>query len=118
MQVPITLTIGERVIEGRLHDNPAARAFAERLPLTLTFTDYGDQEKTAPLPEPLPLTGMPSGDDGEPGEIGYYAPNQVLVLYYSRVGRYPGIASLGTWDLHPDALRNLPDGTAITLARA
>ena len=41
---------------------------------------------------------MPSGGSAEPGTIGYYAPDQALVLYYETVGYYNGIIPLGTFD--------------------
>jgi hypothetical protein len=95
---PITLTIGDRVVAGTLHDNPAANALAQRLPMTLTFDDFGAVEKIAPLASPLPMTGMPAGADPEIGDIGFWAPGGDLVLYYGEVGYWNGIARLGTFD--------------------
>ena len=43
----------------------------------MPFTDYAGQEKTAPLPRPLTMTGMPAGDHAEPLDIGFYAPGGV-----------------------------------------
>lgn len=95
--VPLTITIGETVLDAELWDNPTAADLARRLPLTLGFTDVGAVEKTAPLPRPLTMDGVPSGADPEPYDIGYYAPHQVLVLYYRDVGFWPGIVRLGTF---------------------
>lgn len=81
-----------------LHDNPAANALLEQLPLTLTFVDTHAVEKTAKLSFPLSLEGMPEGDDPEVGDIGYWAPGGDLVLYYGDVGYWDGIARLGTFD--------------------
>lgn len=95
----IRITIDGRTIDADLADNPTARDLARQLPLTLTFSDYGGQEKTAELPRELTMDGAaPGGDDPETNDIGYYAPNNVLVLYYSDVDRYPGIVRLGTMD--------------------
>lgn len=95
--VPITITIGETVLDAQLWDRPTAADLADRLPLTLRFSDFGAVEKTARLPSPLTMDGVPSGADPEPFDIGYYQPDQVLVLYYRDVGFWPGIVRLGTF---------------------
>ncbi|WP_199241537.1 cyclophilin-like fold protein [Serinibacter arcticus] len=94
----VTLTIGEQRITATLNDSPAARALAQQLPLTLAFDDFNAVEKIARLETPLPMAGMPPGDDPEIADIGFYAPSGDLVLYYGDVGYYTGIARLGTFD--------------------
>lgn len=95
---PIELTIGDITIGGELWDNPAGRDLTDRLPLTLTFSDYNAVEKTSRLNPALTMGGMTAGDDPHPGEIGWYAPSTDLVLYYGDVGYWNGIARLGTFD--------------------
>jgi hypothetical protein len=85
-------------VTGALWGNATARSLIEQLPLTLSFSDYGGKEKLARLPQPLSLNGVPAGDDADPLTIGYYAPAQVLVLYYEHVGHFRGIVRLGTFD--------------------
>ena len=115
----IVLTIGDTTVDGQLWDNPAARDLAARLPLSLTVGDYGAVEKTAPLEPPLTMDGMPAGDDPRPGEIGWYAPGSVLVLYYGDVGYWNGIARLGTFDdAGVDLLRSGPSDMTVSLATA
>jgi hypothetical protein len=94
----VTLTIGEQRITATLNDSPAARALAQQLPLTLAFDDFNAVEKIARLETPLPMAGMPPGDDPEIADIGFYAPSGDLVLYYGDVGYHAGIARLGTFD--------------------
>lgn len=94
----ITITTNDRVIAAMLHDNPAANALLEQLPLTLTFDDFNAVEKTAKLPSPLSMQGMPEGDDPEVSNVGFWAPGEELVLYYGDVGYWKGIARLGTFD--------------------
>lgn len=91
----IRLTFGDRTLDATLSDNPAARSLISQLPLTLAFSDYGGQEVTAKPPQPLTMTGMPSAESAPVGTIGYYAPDQVIVLYYTDVGRFNGIVRLG-----------------------
>ena len=95
---PITIQIDGETVTSTLSGNAAARSLIEQLPLTLSFSDYGGKEKTADLPEPLSLDGVPAGDEADPLTIGYYAPDQALVLYYEHVGYFPGIVRIGSFD--------------------
>ncbi len=111
---PITLTIGDQIITATLHDNPAAHALAQQLPLTLTFNDFNAVEKTAALVSPPSMDGMPEGADPEIGDIGLWAPGGDLVLYYGDVGYWNGIARLGTFD-DVAAIASLSGPVTITL---
>jgi hypothetical protein len=97
-EIPIRVIIGDTVLTARLWDNVTARDLIAQLPLTLPFSDYGRQEKLATLPRKLSMDGAPAGDDPLPGEIGYYAPAGVIVLYYEDVGYFTGIVRLGQFD--------------------
>jgi hypothetical protein len=113
---PITLDIEGTTVTGTLFDNTAARSLVDQLPLELSFTDYGGQEKIAELPAPLSLKGVPAGDDADPMTIGYYAPDQALVLYYDHVGYYNGIVRLGVFD-DLEAVRDHDDTFTARLSR-
>jgi hypothetical protein len=95
---PVAIRIDGGTVTGTLSGNATACTLIRQLPLTLSFSDYGGQEKLAKLPEPLSLEGVPAGDDANPLTIGYYAPGQVLVLYYEHVGNFRGIVRIGTFD--------------------
>ena len=92
------VAIGETVLTGHLFDNAAARDLAAQLPLTVTFRDLNGVEKTAPLPRKLIVDGMPAGNDPRVGDLGYWAPDGDLVLYYGDVGYWTGIMRLGEID--------------------
>ena len=62
------------------------------------MVDHGWVEKTGPLPSPLSLDGQPEGADPDPGDLGYYAPGDDLVLYYGDQSYFPGIVILGRLD--------------------
>ncbi|HHW85752.1 MAG TPA: hypothetical protein GX400_06040 [Chloroflexi bacterium] len=106
-ETPIRVIIGDTVLTARLWDNPTARDLIAQLPLTLTFSDYGRQEKLARLPQRLTMEGVPAGDDPLPGEIGYYAPAGVIVFYYTDVGYFNGIVRLGQFDGGEDVINAL-----------
>lgn len=92
---PIRIVIGDSVVTGELWDNAPGQALRQRLPLKMTFSDLNAVEKTAHLEPPLPMTGMPAGDDPQPRDIGWYAPTGDVVLYYGDVSYWPGIARIG-----------------------
>lgn len=114
--IPIEIEFLEQTIIGTLNDSRIAASLADRLPLTLTFTDYGQQEKIADLPAALDTTDAPRASDAPATSIAYYAPSQALVLYYENVGRYPGIMPLGTLDDITD-LRAATSAFTATISR-
>ncbi|MFG6444647.1 cyclophilin-like fold protein [Microbacterium sp. P07] len=116
MRVHVTLSVGIE-FDAELYPNPVAADFAARLPLTGTFADLNRVEKVATLDRPLRVRGVPERDSPEPGEIGYYAPSQSLVLYYGHVGPWPGLVRIGRFDLDADTLRVLPDGFTARVTR-
>lgn len=114
----IRVIIGDTILTGRLWDNATARDLIAQLPLTLTFSDFGGQEKLAPLSRKLSMTGVPAGADPLPREIGYYAPAGVIVFYYSDVGYFNGIVRIGQFDGDMDAITNQTDDFTATIELA
>lgn len=116
--VRIRITIGDKVLDGTLAENPAAAALIDQLPLTLAFKDLNGVEKIADIPEELTMDRMPKGDDPDVGDIGYYAPWGNLVLYYGDVGYWNGIARIGRihGDLSPIADQSADFTATIELA--
>src|SRR5215218_3349585 len=102
----VGITIGKTVLTAHLRDSAAARSLIAQLPLRLSFRDFHGQEKVADFPRPLSMRGMPKSADPRPGEIGYYAPTQALVFYYTDVGRFDGIARIGHFDGSLAAIRS------------
>jgi hypothetical protein len=115
---PIRITFGDTVLNARLHDNATARDLAAQLPLTLTFSDLNNVEKTAPLPRELSLEGAPEGDDPVVGDIGYWSPDGNLVFYYGDVGYWNGIVRIGEFDGEMDAVERQSDDFSATIERA
>lgn len=115
----ICILIDGRPVRAQLADNPTARAFADRLPLTLSFRDLNGVEKIAKLAEPLTTDGVPDGADPDIADIGYYAPTQDLVLYYGDVGYWNGIVRIGRYDdSQVSRVRDQPDSLRVTFERA
>ena len=101
---------------GTLFDTTTARSLIDQLPLELTFTDHGGQDKVADLPAPLSFEGMPAGNDADPLTIGCCAPYRALVLYCERVGHCNGIVRLGEFD-ELAAVREHDDASTALLSR-
>jgi len=88
------MTVGEKRFAISLADTPAARAFAERLPLTLDMPDLNANEKHATLAKPLPANSTRPGTIRS-GDIMLYGTNTLVVFYvtfestysYTRIGR-------------------------------
>lgn len=94
----IRITIGDQRFGATLMQSAAAEDLLAQLPVTVEMTDHGSVEKTGPLPAPLSLEGQPDGADPDPGDLGYYAPGNDLVLYYGDQSYFPGIVILGRLD--------------------
>mgnify|MGYP000900912359 FL=1 len=114
----IRITVGDRTIEARLHDNPTARSLIDQLPLTLDFSDYGGQEVLAEPPSPLTMEGAPAGESAPAGTIGWHAPSGVIVLYYADVGRYNGIVRIGEMDGDASLLAGWRGSRSVTIELA
>ncbi|MCO5219163.1 MAG: cyclophilin-like fold protein [Thermomicrobiales bacterium] len=94
----VSVVIGDVEVDAHLFDNPAAHDLISMLPLSLTFRDYAGQEKLAELPRSLSMDGAPSEASAMPGDITYYAPDQVIVLLYEPIDSFPGIVPIGRFD--------------------
>ena len=106
-------------LTGTLDDNSTARDLVPQLPLTLTFRDHNNAEKTAPLPVELSMEGAPDGHDPVAGDIGYYAPGGDFVLYYDDAAPYfDGIIRIGEFQGDLAALAEQADGVRIGIERA
>ena len=115
---PIRITFGDTELTARLHDNATARDLAAQLPLTLTFRDHNNVEKTAPLPRELSLEGAPEGHDPGAGDIGYWAPDGDLVFYYdSDAPFFNGIVRIGEFDGEMDAIERQSEDFTVTIER-
>ena len=117
-ETSIRIAIGEQSLEARLWDNPAAQSLIDQLPLTLDFSDYGGQEVLAELARPLSMEGMPSAESAPEGTIGYYAPSEAIVLYYTDVGRYNGIVRIGEMDGDVSVFRGWDFARSVTIELA
>ncbi|MDX3665063.1 cyclophilin-like fold protein [Streptomyces europaeiscabiei] len=78
----IRVTIDGRPVDATLNASPAARDFADLLPLTLDLEDFHQTERIADLPRRLTTSGAPDPAVPRSGDLAYYAPWGNLALYY------------------------------------
>jgi hypothetical protein len=101
----IRVTLDGRPVDATLNDSPAARDFAELLPLTLDLEDFHGTERVADLPRKLDTSGAPEPAAAKVGDIAYYAPWGNLALFY-RDGPAPSadLLILGHLDVSAEQL--------------
>jgi hypothetical protein len=88
------MTVGERRFTITLADNPAARALAVQLPLTLNMAELNGNEKHAELPKALPTNASRPGTI-HAGDLMLYGSTTLVIFYasfdssysYTRLGR-------------------------------
>ena len=95
------MTVGERRFAITLTDNPAARTFADLLPLTLDMPDLNGNEKHVELPKALPANASRPGTIRN-GDLMLYGSDTLVLFYltfdssysYTRLGRIDDPAGL------------------------
>ena len=93
-QSAITVSIGTAEFSATLADTDTARAFADRLPLTLDMADVNSNEKAFDLAEALPDDAENPGTVHN-GDLMLYGSNTIVLFYesfdtpyaYTRIGR-------------------------------
>ncbi|MGW4725435.1 cyclophilin-like fold protein [Streptomyces sp. NPDC004291] len=112
----IRVTLDGQLVDATLNDSPAARDFAELLPLTLDLEDFHSTERVADLPRKLATDGAPAPVAAKAGDLAYYAPWGNLALFY-KDGPAPSadLLVLGHLDVSADQLGR---ATRITIEAA
>lgn len=118
--VTVRLSIGHEEVLIDLLDNPAARAFAAQLPLTLPFTDYAGEEKIATLPMRLNGNGSPTAREvfrEAPADFTYFSPWGNLAVFYEGFGGDDQLLALGRIRTGKDVLARQQQHFTATLER-
>ncbi len=97
----LKIEINGRAFAASLENNATAKAFADRLPLTLDMNELNGNEKYHYLEKPLP-SASESVKQIHAGDIMLYGDNCIVVFYksfttsyrYTRIGRINGAVSL------------------------
>ncbi|WP_054028748.1 cyclophilin-like fold protein [Bacillus sp. FJAT-28004] len=117
----IKLILDNEEIIVNMYDNPTSRDFMGRLPVTLSFKEYGGFEKLSVLEEGLSREDAPSGSDPTVGDFAYYAPWKDVNIYYNDWSYSPGLTLLRKIDSGKEELAgklvNMSDDFTITIER-
>ncbi len=97
----LKITVGKATFSATLQSNATAKAFQERLPLTLTMNDLNRNEKYIDLPERLPSNASNPGTI-QNGDLMLYGSNTLVLFYksfstsysYTRIGKITDPAGL------------------------
>lgn len=106
-QVPtdmrVRFTFNDLSMNAVLYDNPSARDFFSMLPLDLTISDFGGNEKIAYLPRKLTEEGSGPFGNEQPYDLCYYMPWGNLAMFHAD---YPhtGLVRLGRFEEGREAL--------------
>lgn len=91
----LKITIGRKIVEAVLYDNPTSKDFASLLPLTLHMEDYNRTEKISQLSKKLSSQNAPRGFKPSVGDITYYEPWGNMALFYKDFSYANGLISIG-----------------------
>lgn len=105
--VRIKLTFNNEQIIVKMMDNPTSRDFLDRLPLELSFSDYGGTEKISMLDTKLTNSKAPSGMDPFVGDFCYFEPWGNLAIFYKDFGYSNWLIRLGTIEAGIEKLANM-----------
>ena len=95
MAETIEMVIGEKVYPVELQNHDAARDFMNRLPLTLTFENFGSTERIAYLKSPLKLGNAPTSTDPVTGDFAYYIPWGNVCVFIKDFRHSPDLVPMG-----------------------
>lgn len=84
--IRIKLTVANKNVIVKIHDNSASRQLIAQLPATFKFTDFGGKEKITELPKPISLTDVPHGMVASQGKMFIYVPWGNLGIFYQTGG--------------------------------
>lgn len=107
-QMKIKITAKGKTATATLYDNATTRAFAKKLPLTVTMMDLYGREMCYRFPKALPTDNV--NDTGyKVGEIVYYPPMHSFVIMYKQNGEEFEMQKLGRIDSGLENLSGIGD---------
>jgi flavodoxin len=100
----------------RMLDNDAANDFLSKLPLTVSFGDYRERQKTAEVP--LDVGTAPGECECLVGDMNYYAPWNDINFFYEDFGYADDLTPLGKVESGIEYLRELDNGSEVRIELA
>jgi hypothetical protein len=106
--IKVKVTVGAAVLTATFTDNPTARAFVAKLPLTLPLTDLYNREMCYHFPDALPTDNVRTSGY-EVGEIIYWPPRHSFVIMYAQNGERFDMQKIGRVDSGVEIFRKTGD---------
>lgn len=94
----LRFTFHDQSFTATLADNASARELADMLPLDLTISDFGGNEKIAYLPRKLTQLTRGPFPNPAPGDLCYYVPWGNLALFHGAYDSTSDLVRLGRLD--------------------
>ncbi len=91
----IRVTFADQLLTIDLYDNASARELAAMLPLDLTISDFGGNEKIAYLPQKLADLARGPFPNAAPGDLCYYVPWGNLAFFHGSYQSTRDLVRLG-----------------------
>lgn len=98
MAMRVRVVFGKQSFTATLEDNASAREFAAMLPLELTISDFGGNEKIAYLPRKLTELVRGPVPDARAGDLCYYVPWGNLAFFHGSYESTGDLVRLGRLD--------------------
>ena len=93
----VRFALNDLIMTAVLYDNPSARDFFSMLPLDLTISNFGPNEKIAYLPRKLTEEGSAVFGNEQPYDLCYYVPWGNLAMFYADY-KHPDLIRLGRFE--------------------
>lgn len=112
----IRLSWDRKEVVVRMLDNDAANDLLSKLPLTVSFGDYRERQKTAEVP--LDVGTAPGECECLAGDMNYYAPWNDINFFYEDFGYADDLTPLGKVESGFEYLRELDNGSEVRIELA
>jgi hypothetical protein len=106
MPTPILLKTGNVSLEGELNDNATGKALAQRLPLNISLSRWGE-EYYGSVGAPLGVDDAPDARDlMKIGELAYWLPGNALCIFFGPTPASTGSEPRAASPVNPAGMLN------------
>jgi len=93
--IDLNIIIGEQILPAKFYVNDATNVLIEKMPFTITMSDFNSNEKLYHLPESLPITNSEVPSTIYKGEIMCWNANTLVLFYETFSNSFGGYTRLG-----------------------
>jgi|AKZA01.1.fsa_nt_gi Uncharacterized conserved protein len=104
--IDLNIIIGEQILPAKFYVNDATNVLIEKMPFTITMSDFNSNEKLYHLPESLPIVNSEVPSTIHEGEIMCWNANTLVLFYETFSNSFGGYTRLGYIE-DPSGLRDM-----------